>query len=146
MRYIHDAKYFKIGQSIGVQKIDDNHYCIVYAYCSPKDQYSKKKAREIIEAKYQDALSKMDITKDCSVVIHELNGQTIIDSLIITPKYLSEIIYKCYMPSGVFKALALHSNIQAFDNIDLDNIEAKDMRRIAYDVRQWATKEFFSNR
>ncbi len=32
MRYVHDGKELKTNQSIGVEKLDDNTYCFVYAY------------------------------------------------------------------------------------------------------------------
>ena len=143
MRYVHDDKLLKHKQSIGIEKIDDNHYCFIYAYCSPKDHYSKKKAREIIDDKYKTALKQMDMTRDCSVVVHSLNGQNVIDSIIITPGYLSGLIYQTYFPKGIFIALTRHSIVHQFDNMDLLKMEGKDLKQLLFDIRRYAANNFF---
>ena len=143
MRYVHDGKLLKTYQSIGVEKVDDNNYCFVYSYCSPKDHYSKKKAREVIDAKYNNALSKMDVTKDCSIVVHELNEQNIIDSIITTKPYLVTLIYNIYFPKGIFTALLRHSNIQPFTDMDLLGFESKELKQLALDLRKYAMANFF---
>lgn len=142
MRYVHDGKLLKYKQSIGVEKIDDNNYCFVYSYCSSKDQYSKKTAREVLEKKCKVAIRQMDKEKDCSITIHTLNNSTVIDSIIITQKYLSNLIYNIYFPKGIITALSKHSNMQLFERIDLLKFESKELRKLAFDLRQYITSSF----
>lgn len=143
MRYVHDGKFLKFKQSIGIEKIDDNHYCIIYAYCSPKEQYSKKKAREVIASKLEKAIKQMDPTKDCSIVVHDLDGKHIIDSIIASESYFSVLIYSAFFPANIVLALSKHSDIKPFEHIDFNKMESKELKQIALEIRKYLSTNFF---
>ncbi len=81
--------------------------------------------------------------KEYSITAHELNGTYVIDTLILENQYLSNLIYNIYFPQDILLALAKHTNLSLFTEIELLKIESKELRKIAMDVKQYITSALF---